>query len=75
MNKELKVRTEAVDDIPILAATAERMHVVELLDKHFVVDSKWQGLSLGKMLEGWLSHILSESDHRLNRWRGGRSSA
>ena len=70
MNKELMVRTEAVDDIPILVATAERMHVAELLDKHFVVDSKWQGLSLGKMLEGWLSHILSESDHRLNQVEG-----
>ncbi len=70
MNKELMVRTEAVDDIPILVASAERMHMAELLDKHFVVDSKWQGLSLGKMLEGWLSHILSESDHRLNQVEG-----
>ena len=41
MNKELMVRTEAVDDIQTLVATAERMHVAELLDKHFVVDSKW----------------------------------
>lgn len=75
MTKELTVTTEAVDDIPILVASAERMGLAELLDKHFVVDSKWQGLSLGKMLEGWLSHILSESDHRLNRveeWAGQR---
>ncbi len=70
MGKGLTVKTEAVDDIPILVATAERMGVAELLDKHFVVDSKWQGLSLGKMLEGWLSHILSESDHRLNQVEG-----
>jgi transposase len=67
MSKELTVTTEAVDDIPILVASAERMGVAELVDKHFVVDRKWQGLSLGKMLEGWLSHILSESDHRLNQ--------
>src|SRR5208283_4107913 len=70
MTKELRVRTEAVDDIPILVGSAERMGVADLLDKHFVVDSKWQGLSLGKMLEGWLSHILSESDHRLNQVEG-----
>jgi len=70
MTKELTITTEVVDDIPILVATAERMGVGELLDEYFVVDSKWQGLSLGKMLTGWLSHILSESDHRLNQVEG-----
>src|SRR5271157_4129326 len=70
LSKELTVTTEAVDDIPILVGSAERLGVADLLDKHFVVDSKWQGLSLGKMLEGWLSHILSESDHRLNQVEG-----
>jgi len=70
MTKELTVTTEAVDDIPILVASAERMGVADLVDKHFIVDRKWQGLSLGKMVEGWLSHILSESDHRLNQVEG-----
>lgn len=70
MAKELTVTTEAVDDIPILVASAERMGVADLLDQHFIVDSKWQGLSLGKMFTGWLSHILSESDHRLNQVEG-----
>lgn len=70
MTKELTVTTEAVDDIPILVASAERMGMADLLDKHFVVDSKWQGLSLGKMMTVWLSHILSESDHRLNQVEG-----
>jgi transposase len=70
MTKELTVKTEAIDDILILVAGAEKMGVAELLDEHFVVDSKWQGLSLGKMMTGWLSHILSESDHRLNQVEG-----
>lgn len=70
MTKELAIRTEPVDDIPILVASAERMGVAELLDQHFTVDAKWQGLSFGKMLTGWLSHILSESDHRLNQVEG-----
>jgi hypothetical protein len=70
MTKELTITKEAVDDIPILVATAERMGIAELLDQHFEVDRKWPGLSLGKMLEGWLSHILSESDHRLNQVEG-----
>ena len=62
--------TEAVDDVPILVASAERLGMAELLDKYFVVNSQWQGLSLGKMMTGWLSHILSESDHRLNQVEG-----
>ena len=70
MSKELAIKTEPVDDIPILVASAERMGIAELLDQHFTVDSKWQGLSLGKMLTVWLSHILSESDHRLNQVEG-----
>jgi hypothetical protein len=70
MTKELTITKEAVDDIPILVATAERMGIAELLDQHFEVDRKWPGLSLGKMLEGWLSHILSESDHQLNQVEG-----
>ena len=70
MPKELTVTTEAVDDIPILLASAKKMGVMELLDEHFAVDSKWQGISLGQMLTGWLSHILSEGDHRLNQVQG-----
>ena len=46
------------------------MGVGELLDQHFPTDSQWQGISLGQMLTGWLSHILSESDHRLNQVEG-----
>ncbi len=42
MTKGLRVTTEAVDDMPILVATAERMGVADLVDKHFVVDSKWR---------------------------------
>lgn len=70
MTKELTVKTEAIDDIPIPFSGTEKMDVAELLDEHFVVDSKWQGLCLGKMMTGWLSHILSESDHRLNQVEG-----
>ena len=70
MTKELTVTTEAVDDIPILLASAKKMGVMELLDQHFPTDSKWQSISLGQMLTGWLSHILSEGDHRLNQVQG-----
>jgi transposase len=67
MNGELTVTTEQVDDIPVLIASSQRMGVAELLDKHFEVHGNWQGISFGEMMEGWLTHILSEADHRLNQ--------
>lgn len=67
MTEELTVQTERVDDIPVLIASLERMGVAELIDENFIPHGNWQGLGLGKMLTGWLAHILSEADHRLNQ--------
>lgn len=67
MTEKLTVITEQVDDIPVLAATAEYMGLAELLDEHFVAHGNWQGISHGKMLTGWLVHILSKADHRMNQ--------
>jgi transposase len=76
MTEQLTVTTERVDDIPVLIATLERMGLAELVDEHFRPHENWQGISLGKMLSGWLAHILSEADHRLNQvqdWAARRS--
>jgi len=43
-----------------------QMGVGELLDKHFETHGNWQGARLGTVSEVWLSHILSEGDHRLS---------
>lgn len=43
------------------------MGLAELVDEHFVPHKNWDGMSLGKVLSGWLTHILSEGDHRLNQ--------
>lgn len=67
MTEKLDVTTERVDDIPVLLASLDRMGLAELADAHFVVHGNWQGISPGKMFTGWLAHILSEADHRLNR--------
>ena len=37
-----------------------------LLDEHFPTHGNWVGLSLGWVTVLWLTHILSEADHRLN---------
>lgn len=67
MNKPTILKTERVDDIPLLLAQLERMGVQELLDEHFPTHGNWQGLSLGQVAIVWLSHILSQADHRMNQ--------
>jgi transposase len=66
MIEELIVISERVDDIPVLLAQQERMGIQPLMDKHFATHGNWQGLSLGWVAVGWLTHILSQADHRLN---------
>lgn len=67
MAETMNVITERVDDIPVLWASLERLEVADLVDEYFVPHKRWQGLSPGKVLAGWLTHILSEADHRMNR--------
>src|SRR5436309_8539056 len=62
---------ERIDDLPLLLAQMERMGIRQLLDWHFPVHGNWLGLSLGWTATLWLTHLLSEGDHRLNqveRW-------
>lgn len=66
MDTPLPVITERVDDIPLLLAQLQRMDVQPLLDDYFPTHGNWQGLSLGHVAIVWLSHILSQADHRLN---------
>lgn len=67
MNKTLSIETERVDDIPLLISHMQRMKLIELLDKHFPTHGLRKGLSLGEVSVVWLSHILSQADHRMNR--------
>jgi transposase len=39
----------------------------ELIDQHFPTHGNWQGLNLGQVAIVWLSHILSQADHRMNQ--------
>ena len=67
MAENLTVVTERVDDIPVLLAQGKKIGIVELLDQHFMSHGNWQGTSLGWTALIWLTHILSEGDHRLNQ--------
>ena len=67
MADNLNVTTERVDDIPVLLAQGKKIGVPELVDQHFVPHGNWQGTSMGWTTLIWLTHILSEGDHRLNQ--------
>src|SRR2546421_4012796 len=70
MPDQLNVTTERVDDIPLLLAHSDKMGVPELLDEHFKPHGNWEGMSLGWTTAIWLTHILSEGDHRMNQVQG-----
>ena len=59
--------TERVDDIPVLLAQSEKMGIADLLDAYFRPHGNWEGTSLGWTTTIWLTHILSEGDHRMNQ--------
>jgi transposase len=66
MKETLNIETERVDDIPLLLANMQRMNLAKLLDKHIPTHGNRKGLSLGNVMTVWLSHILSEANHRMN---------
>ena len=71
MTEKLGVTTERVDDIPVLVTHQVQMGVPLLLDEHYASHGNHRGLSLGWLAALWLTHILSEADHRLayvRRW-------
>ena len=67
MADSLDVKTEQVDDIPVLLAQGKKIGVPELLDQVFSPHGNWQGTSFGWTTLIWLAHILSEGDHRLSQ--------
>jgi transposase len=67
MSHEIQATHERVDEIPVLVALLLKLRVAELIDKHFPTNGNRTGLSLGSMCVVWLTFILSQAEHRLNR--------
>jgi transposase len=67
MNDPLTIQTERVDDLPLLLAQMQRMDIARLLDAHFPTHGNREGLSLGMVTIIWLTHVLSQADHRMKR--------
>lgn len=71
MSESLEIKTERVDDLPVILAQLDKIQLAAKLDQHFPTHGNWQGISLGKLTTIWLTHLLSEANHRLNhleRW-------
>jgi len=66
-NQDSTIVTERVDDIPLLLTHMMKMGIPNLLDTYFPTHNNWDGLSLGWTTTIWLTHILSQADHRLNQ--------
>src|ERR1700730_17807939 len=67
MKGTLNIETERIDDIPLLISHMQRMKIAELLDKHIPTHGHRKGLSVGQLSIVWLTYILSQADHRMNR--------
>ncbi len=63
---EIDIKTERVDDIPLLIGQQQKIDLAEIIDDIIIPNGHRQGLSVGQTIVVWLSFILSESDHRLS---------
>jgi len=60
------VRSESIDDIPILLSLLIRQEIPQYIDGLHIPHGNRQGLSVGWLTTLWLVYILTESDHRMN---------
>ncbi len=47
-------------------AQQQTMGIPGLLDETFEIHDNWKGLAFGPVVTSWLSHILTETDHRMS---------
>ena len=74
----VNVRSEPIDDIPILLGLLIRLGIPGHIDDVYTPHGSRQGLSTGWLTTIWLVYILTESDHRMNHvqaWVGSRIAA
>ena len=62
----MEVKTERVDDIPLIKAEFAKSDLTNLLESYFPDHGNWKGISGGKVTVGFLIYILSCSDHRIS---------
>ena len=66
VQKELGIRSERSDDIPLIIHWLTEMRIVELIDENLPTPhGNREGLSYGQLSVLLLSYIVSQGDHRL----------
>ena len=61
------IKVERVDDIPVLLAHVQELHVPALLDQFFPTHGHWKGdLSFGEVAAVWVAFVTSQGDHCLS---------
>lgn len=58
------IRHERVDDVPVIIGVAQRLGLVDILNRHLGTHGSQAGLNNGQLAVGWLAYILSQGDHR-----------
>ncbi len=64
MKIEMVLTTERVDDFVLLIEIMKKMGLPEIIDRHIPRHWLQKGLSWGWVVTIWLSHIISQGDHR-----------
>ena len=64
LKAEPEIVVEGLDDIPLLISLQQQLGLSELIDD--VIPRHWhhEGLSVGQLVVGWNTYILSQADHR-----------
>ena len=62
-----EVQVERLDDIPVIFAHLQKMHIQAVIDAEIETHGNWEGLSPGWIITVWLVHILSEHNHNMDR--------
>jgi len=62
---QVEITSEQINDIPLLLGIMEDMGIRQHMDSQIERHGGWEGISLGTIVEIWLSYLLTERDHRL----------
>ncbi len=66
MTDVFNVISERIDDVPLIIEICKQLRLDEMIEDHLGTHGLQQGMPNGKLTVGWLSYIISRSDHRMN---------
>lgn len=64
-----EVQVERLDDIPVIFGHLQKMGIQANIDQVIEAHGNWRGVTLGWVITLWLTHILSEHTHCMDRVR------